>query len=122
MRQYGNMLHKEKAQAELQQGIRMERGDIDTYVAKFEKAIHNAGYKIDQSLVLDMFAMGLLAQLQDLIFMHNPYDTYEEWKDTAIRCQGQWLHMKSKFKQFKQASRFQPRPQQQQQQSTWKQY
>jgi hypothetical protein len=100
----------------------MERGDIDTYVAKFEKAIRNAGYEIDQSLVLDMFAMGLPVQLQDLIFMHDLHDTYEEWKDTAIRCQGQWLHMKSKFNQFKQASCFQPKPQQQQQQSTCRQY
>jgi hypothetical protein len=101
----------------------MERGDIDGYVSKFEKAIRNAGYEIDQSLVLDMFAMGLPATLWDLIFMHNQHDTYKDWKDAAICCQGQWLSMRSKFDQFKQASRFQPRQQQQQQSpSNWRQY
>jgi hypothetical protein len=37
MRQYGGTLIGEKVQAELQKGIKMERGDIDAYVAKFEK-------------------------------------------------------------------------------------
>ena len=49
----------------------MERGDNNGYMGKFKKAIHNAGYEIDQSLVLDMFAMGLPEQLRDLIFMHD---------------------------------------------------
>jgi hypothetical protein len=35
-RQYTDILGQEKARAELERGIKMEKGDIDAYIAKFE--------------------------------------------------------------------------------------
>jgi hypothetical protein len=113
MRQYGDTLCEEKAQAELQQGIRMEKGDVDTYVAKFEKLVCNAGYDIDQPLVLDLFAQGLPLKLQKLSYMHDQHMNYEEWKEATITHQGQYMHIKNKFEQCRHLIHLVP------QQPTW---
>jgi len=101
MRQYADTLKEEKAQTELRKGIRMERGDIDAYVAKFEQLVRYAGYNIDQPMVLDLCANGLPNKLQETIYLHdNPVD-YEDWKRAAIKRQGQYLHLRNKIDQYK---------------------
>jgi hypothetical protein len=35
-RQYTDILGQEKARAKLERGIKIEKGDIDAYIAKFE--------------------------------------------------------------------------------------
>ena len=45
------------------QNLRMEKGDIDTYIATFNKLLGQAGYKDDEHSTLNMFKRGLLEPL-----------------------------------------------------------
>jgi hypothetical protein len=60
--QYADVLGQEKARAELERGFKMEKGDINAYIAKFEQVIRQAGLNIDQPLVVNKFARGFLAK------------------------------------------------------------
>ena len=48
----------QKAKAEFHT-IKMERGDPDTYIAKFERLTHLAGYDLQDQMVLDRFGSRL---------------------------------------------------------------
>jgi hypothetical protein len=39
-KQYADLLGQEKARAELERGFKMEKGDIDAYISKFEQVVH----------------------------------------------------------------------------------
>ena len=39
--------------------IKMEKGDLDTYIAKFERLARLAGYNLQDQMVLDRFRSGL---------------------------------------------------------------
>jgi hypothetical protein len=51
-RQYANVLEQEKAQAELGRGLRMQNGDLDSLITRFEQLVCHANYDINQPLVL----------------------------------------------------------------------
>ena len=52
----------QKAKAEFQT-IRMEGGDLDAYIARFERLARIAGYNLQDRLVLDRFGSGLTSGL-----------------------------------------------------------
>ena len=39
--------------------LKMERGELDTYIAKFERLARLAGYNLQDQMVLDWFSSGL---------------------------------------------------------------
>ena len=48
----------QKAKAEFQ-SIKMEGGDLDVYIAKFERLARIAGYNLHDQMVIDWFGSGL---------------------------------------------------------------
>jgi hypothetical protein len=91
-RQYTDVLGQEKARAELERGFKMEKGDIDAYIAKFEQVIRQAGLGVDQPLVVNKFARGLPCEMYDFIYTHKDPQTYEQWRNEA---QKQYVHLKN---------------------------
>jgi hypothetical protein len=51
-RQYADVLEQEKAQAELGRGLRMQNGDLDGLITRFEQLVRHANYDVNQPLVL----------------------------------------------------------------------
>jgi hypothetical protein len=86
-RQYADMLGQEKARAELERGFKMEKGDIDAYIAKFEQVIRQAGLNIDQPLVVNKFARGLPHEMYDFIYTHKDPQTYKQWRNEVFKAQ-----------------------------------
>jgi hypothetical protein len=58
-RQYADVLEQEKAQAELGRGLRMQSGDLDGLITKFETLVRHANYDVNQPLVLRIFTDAL---------------------------------------------------------------
>jgi hypothetical protein len=50
-RQYADVLEQEKAQAELGRGLRMQNGDLDGLITRFEQLVRHANYDVNQPLV-----------------------------------------------------------------------
>jgi hypothetical protein len=100
-RQYADILGQEKARAELERGFKMEKGDIDAYIAKFEQVIRQAGINIDQPLVVNKFARGLPREMYDFIYMHKDPQTYEQWRNEAFRAQKRYVHLKNRINDFR---------------------
>jgi hypothetical protein len=94
-RQYADVLGQEKARAELKRGFKMEKGDIDTYIAKFEQVIRQAGLDIDQPLVVNKFARGLPREMYDFIYTHKDPQMYEQWRNEAFKAQKRYVHLKN---------------------------
>ena len=57
-----DMMSMQKAKAEFQT-IKMEGGDLDTFIAKFERLMRLAGYDLQNQMVLDRFSSGLTSGL-----------------------------------------------------------
>ena len=58
-RQYADILEQEKAKIMLRQGFKMERGELDAYISKFEQVVRHAGFDVNDPMVLDKFTDGL---------------------------------------------------------------
>jgi hypothetical protein len=58
-RQYTNNQEQERAENILQKGIRMQGEDLDTYIAKYEGLVLEAGFNLRDWLCLKMFTDGL---------------------------------------------------------------
>ena len=69
----------QKAKAEFQT-IKMEQGDLDTYIARFERLARIAGYNLQDRLVLDQFGSGLTSGLY-IAIVNSPNEprTWTEW-------------------------------------------
>ena len=46
-RQFADVLEQEKAKALLRRGFKMEGGDLDAYISKFEQTVRHAGLNLD---------------------------------------------------------------------------
>jgi hypothetical protein len=109
-RQYADILGQEKARAELERGFKMEKGDIDAYIAKFEQVIRQAGLDVDQPLVVNKLARGLPREMYDFIYTHKDPQMYEQWRNEAFRVQKRYVHLKNWINDFRTTG---PKPQQQ---------
>ena len=78
----------QKAKAEFQ-SIKMEGGDLDTYITKFERLTRIAGYNLQNQMVLDRFGSGLTLGLYIAII--NGPDKPRNWT--------KWTHAAQKYQQ-----------------------
>jgi hypothetical protein len=99
--QYADLLGQEKARAELKRGFKMEKGNINAYIAKFEQVIRLAGLDVDQPLVVNKFARGLPCEMYDFIYTHKDPQTYEQWQNEAFKAQKRYVHLKNRINNFR---------------------
>jgi hypothetical protein len=99
-RQYADVLEQEKAQAELGRGLRMQNGDLDGLITKFEQLVCHANYNINQPLVLHIFTNALPHTMYEYIFKNIQPRDYEGWCEASIQQQKVFVHMKSRLEQF----------------------
>ena len=99
--QYADTQEKERAEDVLQQGIKMRGEDLDGYIARYKNLVMEAGYNRDDPLCLRKFTDGLPHNLyKDCMRLDRP-GTYEQWKESAIRRQGEYVHFKNCKEQVK---------------------
>jgi hypothetical protein len=99
-RQYANVLEQEKAQAELGRGLRMQNGDLDGLITRFEQLVCHANYDINQPLVLRIFTDALPHAMYEYIFKIIQPQDYEGWQEASIQQQKVFVHMKSRLEKF----------------------
>jgi len=63
--------------------LRMERGHINEYIAKFEQYITTAGYGADEPTVLEKFIKGLPNHLAKTCVEMDTPETWDKWKVLA---------------------------------------
>ena len=80
----------QKAKAEFHT-IKMERGELDTYIAKFERLARLAGYNLQDQLVLDRFVSGLNLGLYAAIINNTNPHTWTDWTRAAQKFQQKYL-------------------------------
>ena len=85
----------QQAKAEFQD-VRMEQGDLDGYINKFERLAQLTGYGLDTPFVLDKFGRGLVPGLYAAI-VNGPDDpvTWTDWVRLAQRYQQKYLLVQS---------------------------
>ena len=85
----------QKAKAEFQ-SIKMEGGDLDTYIAKFERLARIAGYDLQDQMVLDRFGSGLTLGLY-IAIINGPDEprNWTEWTCSAQKYQQKYLLIRS---------------------------
>jgi hypothetical protein len=99
-RQYADVLEQEKAQAELGRGLRMQNGDLDGLITRFEQLVRHANYDVNQPLVLRIFTDALPHAMYEYIFKNIQPRDYEGWHEVSIQQQKVFVHMKSRLEQF----------------------
>jgi hypothetical protein len=93
-------LEQEKAQAELGRGLRMQNGDLDGLITRFEQLVRHANYDVNQPLVLRIFTDALPHAMYEYIFKNVQPRDYEGWREASIQQQKVFVHMKSRLEQF----------------------
>ena len=108
-RKFGDKLSQERAIAELEDGIKMEKGDLDGFINRFEILVRHAQYNPDHSMVLQKFTDGLPFEMYKMIFgRERPPVGYQQWREAAIDQQRKWVHMRGRLDLFKTTK---PKPQ-----------
>ena len=85
---FTDTMSMQKAKAEFQY-IKMEGGDLDTYIAKFERLTRLASYNLQHQIVLDRFGIGLSTGLY--IAIVNSAEEPRNWTN--------WVHTAQKYQQ-----------------------
>jgi hypothetical protein len=70
--------------------LKMEKGNVDHYIARFQQLASEGEHDVDQPTILTMFANGLPTALADKCYDLNPHD-FDEWALAAQRCHAIWL-------------------------------
>ena len=79
----------------------MKGENLDDYISRYEALTLEAGYRRDDPLCLRKFTDGLPHDLyKDCMRLDRP-GTYEQWKASAIRRQGEYIHFKNRREQVK---------------------
>ena len=81
---FTDTMSMQKAKAEFQT-IKMEGGDLDTYIAKFERLMRLAGYNLQDQIVLDWFGSGLSSGLY--IAIVNSAEEPRNWTNWVCAAQ-----------------------------------
>ncbi|KAH9011403.1 hypothetical protein EDB85DRAFT_2228842 [Lactarius pseudohatsudake] len=100
-RRFSNTMEKEQAQAELRKGVHMKDGDIDSYVATFERLARQADYNLDAPQTIDLFTAGLPKGLFTKVYEQYEPTTFEAWKQAAMKKQQQYLHLQARLNSIK---------------------
>ena len=80
----------QKAKAEFH-SLKMERGELDAYIAKFERLARLAGYNLQDQMVLDRFGSGLNPGLFTAIINNSNPHTWLDWTRAAQKYQQKYL-------------------------------
>ena len=80
----------QKAKAEFRT-LKMERGELDTYISKFERLVRLAGYNLQDQMVLDRFGSGLNSGLFTAIINNTDPHTWLNWTRAAQKYQQKYL-------------------------------
>ena len=92
---FSNTLSQECAIAELNSRIKMEGGDLDGFINRFELLVCHAGYRPNKYLVLQKFTDDLPFGMYKAIYeVDDPPVTYQGWCDAVLQKQKKWVHMK----------------------------
>ena len=75
--------------------LKMERGELDTYIAKFERLARMAGYNLQDQMVLDRFGSGLKPGLFTAIMNNTDPRTWLDWTRAAQKYQQKYLLIRS---------------------------
>ena len=106
---FGDTLSEERAIAELEDGIKMEKGDLDGFINRFEILVRHANYNPDHSMVLRKFTDGLPLEMYKIIYgRERPLVGYQQWQEAAIDQQRKWVHVRGRLDLFKNVK---PKPQ-----------
>ena len=84
----------QKAKAEFRT-IKMEKGELDTYIAKFERLARLAGYSLHDQMVLDRFGSGLNPGLYASIINNTNPRTCLDWTRAVMKYQQKYLLIRS---------------------------
>ena len=71
--------------------LKMERGELDTYIAKFERLVRLAGYNLQDQMVLDRFGSGLNPGLFTAIINNADSHMWLDWTRAAQKYQQKYL-------------------------------
>jgi hypothetical protein len=77
-------MEQENAQAKLAAGLKLEKGDLDALITKFEQLVRHAGYDVNQELVLRIFTSALPDAMYAHIMSGPKPQNYEDWRHAAI--------------------------------------
>ena len=82
---FTDTMSMQRVKAEFQE-VRMEQGDLDGYINKFECLARLTGYRLDTPFVLDKFRRGLVPGLYTAI-VNGPDDpvTWTDWVHLVLR-------------------------------------
>ena len=75
--------------------LKMERGELDTYIAKFKRLVRLAGYNLQDQMVLDRFGSGLNAGLYAAIINNTDPHMWLDWTRAAQKYQQKYLLIRS---------------------------
>ena len=70
-------------------------GELDTYIAKFERLARMAGYNLQDQMVLDRFSSGLNPGLFAAIINNTDPHTWLDWTRAAQKYQQKYLLIRS---------------------------
>ena len=84
----------QKAKAEFQ-SLKMERGELDTYISKFERLARMAGYNLQDQMVLDQFGSSLNPGLFMAIINNTDPCTWLNRTRVAQKYQQKYLLIRS---------------------------
>lgn len=88
--------------AELTAGIKMDGGELDSYISHFETLVCHAGPNIHEKLVLNTFTAGLPFTMYKEIYNLQPQPiTYKQWRVATVEQQKKWVHLKGQQDVFK---------------------
>ena len=66
-------------------------GDVDGFIAKFERLACDANYTLDEPTVLDKFIKGLPTKLAEGCLNQDNPETWQEWAESTRKRQGVYL-------------------------------
>ena len=87
---FTDTMSMQKAKAEFR-SLKMERGELDTYVAEFERLARLAGYNLQDQMVLDQFGSGLNPGLFTSIINNTDPCTWLDWTRAVQKYQQKYL-------------------------------
>ena len=83
---FTDMMSLQKAKAEFRT-LKMERGKLDTYIAKFERLARMAGYNLQDQMVLDRFGSGMNPGLLAAIINNTDPRRWLDWTRAVQKYQ-----------------------------------
>ena len=75
--------------------LKMEKGELDTYIAKFERLARMAGYNLQEQMVLDWFGSGLNPGLFTALITNSDPRTWLDRTRAAQKYQQKYLLIRS---------------------------